>query len=246
MRVTKMTLAAGVVAGAVVGLTAGRVLAAEPGFGGPARVVRVKAKARGISKKGDKLEAKGKTEPPGVPLEARLVAKKATYKLDLGGKTPEEIRQLLKARRYVPAPEVDLVLEFHNTADKEIKFLVGGMNPDIPLLLKLDGPGAVNVHLPAVSSKMKSMYPIQVSLPAGKSYALFITSLRTLNVGRDGSASYWTQPGNYKLTATYKTAVSPAPKGARESRWNKNFGMVAVTSSPLKLKVVKAENKKGD
>jgi len=250
MRVTELTLVAGVVAVAVVGvgaaLTAGPVMASKPGSGNPARAVPVKAKARELSKKDDKPEAKGKTDPPGVPLEARLVAKKATYMLDLGGKTPEEIRKLLKMGRYVPAPEVDLVLEFHNTGDKEIKFLVGGRNPDIPLLLQLDGPRAVNVPLPAVSSKMKSVYPMQVSLAAGKSYALSIYSLRTLNVGRDGSASYWTQPGNYKLTATYKTAVSPAPKGAKESFWNKNFGMVTVTSSPLKLKVVKGENKKGD
>jgi hypothetical protein len=205
-----------------------------------------KLKSTERAKKGDKPEGQGKTDPPGVTLEARLVAKKSTYKLDLEGKTPQEIRQFLKARRYVPAPQVDLALEFHNTGDKEIKFLVGGMNPDIPLLLQLDGPGAVNVALPAVSSKMKSMYPMQVSLAAGKSYALTISSLRTRNVGRDGSASYWTQAGDYKLTAIYKTAVSPAPKGAKESFWNKNFGMVTVTSSPVKLKVVKAENKRED
>jgi hypothetical protein len=60
-------------------------------------------------------------------------------------------------------------------------------------------------------------------------------------VGREGSASYWTEPGEYKLIATYQTAVSPAPKGAKESHWDKGFGLVTVTSSTLKLKVVEPE-----
>src|SRR5262249_52018230 len=153
-------------------------------------------------------------------------------------KTPEEFRKLLHTGPTPPSPEVDLVLEFQNTGDKEIKFLVGGTNPDIPLLLQLHGHGAVNVTLPALNSRMRSLHPEQVSLPPGKSYALAIKSLRTNNVGRNGSASYWTEPGEYKLIATYQTAVSPAPKGAKESHWGPGFGMVTLTTSTLELKVV--------
>jgi hypothetical protein len=183
--------------------------------------------------------ARGKTDPPGVSLEARLVAKKATYTLDLGGKTAEEFRKLVKTGRYLAAPQVDLVLEFRNTGGKEIKFLVGGTNPDIPLLLELRGAGAVNVTLPAVGKAMASRPPEQVALGPGKSYTVVVQSLMTKCVGREGSASYWTGPGEYELTATYQTAVSPVPKGAKESRWSRGFGMVTVTSSPVKLKVVK-------
>jgi hypothetical protein len=73
-------------------------------------------------------EEKSKTDPPGVPLEARLIAKKDTYVLDLGGKTPEEFRKLLKDSS-APAPAVVLELEFRNSGDKNLTFLVGGSAP---------------------------------------------------------------------------------------------------------------------
>jgi RNA polymerase sigma factor (sigma-70 family) len=216
---------------------AGRPEAPQPQ---PAQAPKGEGKPADVRKDG-KADEKAKTDPPGVPLEARLVANKDTYTLNLGGKTPEEFRKLLHAGHYPAAPQVDLVLEFHNTGDKEIKFLTGGTNPDIPLLLQLHGHGAVNVPLAAVSSKMKSLPPEQVSLAPGKSYALAIKSLRTNNAGREGSASYWTEPGEYKLIVTYQTAVSPVPKDAKESHAYKGFGTVTLTTSPLKLKVVEAE-----
>src|SRR5437764_484487 len=74
--------------------------------------------------------AQGKSEPAGVPVEAKLVAKKATYTVDLGGKTAEEFRQGLKdaekTGRYPPAPPVDLVLELRNTGDKEVQVWTSG------------------------------------------------------------------------------------------------------------------------
>jgi hypothetical protein len=190
---------------------------------------------------GAQAEAGGKSDPPGVALEARLVAKKESYALDFGGNTPEQFRKLLQTGPYPGAPQVDAVLEFRTTGDREITFLVGGTNPDIPLLLRLDGPGAVNKTLPSFLSKMASFPPKQVALAPGKPYLLPIKSLRTNNVGRQGSASYWTGPGQYRLTATYRTAVSPAPAGTKEWPRYKGFGTVTLTSSPLRLKVTKAE-----
>jgi hypothetical protein len=189
-----------------------------------------------------KQEKKGRTEPAGVPLEARLIAKKDTYVLDLGGKTPEEFRKLLKNSTPL-APAVDLELEFKNRGTKDLTFLVGGSNPDIPLLLKLQGKGAVNLALPAIAAGIVSMPPKQVTLAPGKTHKLPIKGLITSRLGREGSASYWTQPGNYTLIATYKTAVSPVPKGARDN--GKGFGPVTVISAPVKLKVVpkKGQNK---
>jgi hypothetical protein len=179
--------------------------------------------------------AQSKTDPPGVPLEARLIAKKDTYVLDLGGKTPQEFRKLLKGLK-VPAPAVDLELEFRNSGDKDLTFLVGGFAPDIPLLLKLEGPGAVNVALRALFVRIASKPPQKVTLAPGKTRTLPIKSLMTARLNREGSASYWTEPGAYTLIATYKTAVSPVPKGAKDN--GQGFGSVTVTSAPVKLKVV--------
>lgn len=182
-----------------------------------------------------KPEQKSKTEPPGVTLEARLIAKKDTYILDLGGKTPEEFRKLLKGSN-VPAPAVDLELEFRNSGDKDLRFLVGGFAPDIPLLLKLEGPGAVNIPLPAMLVRIPGKPPQQVTLAPGKTHTLPIKGLMTNRLNREGTASYWTEPGDYTLIATYKTAVSPVPKGTKDN--GKGFGPVTVTSAPVKLKVV--------
>jgi uncharacterized protein (TIGR03067 family) len=185
-------------------------------------------------------EEKSKTDPPGVPLEARLIAKQDTYVLNLGGKTQEEFRKLLK-EPLPPAPAVGLELQFRNCGGKDLTFLVGGFAPDIPLLLKLDGPGAVNIALPAHHVRLRGMPPQQVTLAPGKTHTLAIKSLMTSRLNRDGTASYWTQPGDYTLIATYKTAVSPVPKGAKDN--GKGFGPVTVTSAPVKLKVVE---KKGE
>jgi RNA polymerase sigma factor (sigma-70 family) len=200
----------------------------DSGGFGPVTVVSAPVRLKVVEKK-----AGGKTEPPGVPLEAKLVAKKATYTLDLGGKTPEEFRNLLKDTE-LPAPAVDLELEFRNTGDKAITFLVGGFNPDVPLLLKLDGPGAVNKTLRALPNLKPSVSPEQVTLAPGKTHTLPIKSLMTERLNREGTASYWTEPGEYTLTATYKTAVSPVPAGVKVSG---GFGPVEVVSAPVKLKV---------
>jgi hypothetical protein len=180
-------------------------------------------------------DEKPKTEPRGVPLEARLLAKKDTYTLDLGGKTAEEFRTKLKETP-LACPAVDLELEFRNSGDKDLTFLVGGTNPDVPVLLKLEGPGAVNMVLPAVLSAMVGRPPQKVTLAPGKTHTLPIKSLMTARACREGSASYWTAPGDYTLVATFKTSVSPVPEGARDA--GNGFGPVLVSSAPLKLKVL--------
>ncbi len=55
-----------------------------------------------------------KSDPPGAHVEAKLVAKKATYPLDLGGKSAEEFKKAIAAAAatgdYPDPPQVDLVL----------------------------------------------------------------------------------------------------------------------------------------
>ena len=47
--------------------------------------------------------------------------------------------------------------------------------------------------------------------------------------------AYWTEAGEYELVAKLKTGMSPAPKDAKEG--GEGFGLVTVTSAPLKITV---------
>jgi hypothetical protein len=196
-----------------------------------------------------KADEKSKTDPAGAPLEAKLVAKNETYTLDLGGKTPEEYRDAVKATP--PVVEVDLVLEVKNTSDKEITIWIaddyrkedrqeGG--DYVKLLLELKGPGAVSARTALRETTPKTPPPRTRALAPGKTFSLPIT---TLNYGSHGVAHYeayracWTDAGEYTLTATFQTAVSPAPKGSKETKWaHFEGGFVTVTSAPITLKVV--------
>ena len=90
---------------------------------------------------------KGKSEPPGAVVEARLTAKQNTYTLDLNGKTAEEYQKQLKdgaaTGNYPPPPKIDVVLELTNTSDKEVQLQFGGTRN--VLTLDLQGPGAETV-----------------------------------------------------------------------------------------------------
>jgi hypothetical protein len=181
-------------------------------------------------------EAGGKVEPKGAPLQAVLKANKTTYKLDLGGKTADELRKQLKnaadPKQYPPAPEVDLVLELKNTGDQEVQIWVGG--DATRLMLELKGEGAVNTEVKGQAFTLEFRAPKAVKLAPGKSHQI---EIKKLEYGmRDRShRSYWLEPGEYQLTATYQTGVSPAPKGAEKA--GEGFGRVRVTSAPIKLKV---------
>jgi hypothetical protein len=76
--------------------------------------------------------------------------------------------------------------------------------------------------------------PKVMTLASGKTFSIPIKSLQ---YGFRGVAksSYWTEPGEYTITAGYKTAISPAPKGSKEAE--KGFGNAVVTSDPVKVKV---------
>jgi hypothetical protein len=196
-----------------------------------------------------KPEEKSKTDPAGAPLEAKLVVKKDTYTLDLGGKTPEQYRDAVKASP--PKVDVDLVLELKNTSDKEIKiWIVGDLRDEksqaggdyVTLDLVLQGPGALNVPGHEIVKTPATPPPTVHTLAAGKTWSLPLTSLCHGTHGvalRRANRSCWTESGEYTLTATFKTAVSPKPDGAKETKWaNFEGGYVTVTTPAVKLKVV--------
>ena len=196
-------------------------------------------------KRGDKP----KTDPPGAPLEAKLVVKKQTYTLDLGGKTPAQYRDAAKASP--PKVDVDVVLELKNTSDKEIKiWVVGDLRDEKPqnggdyvtLKLDLQGRGALNVPGIERETTPPTPPPTVQAIAPGKTWSLPITSLCHGTHGvavMSANRSCWTQAGEYTLTATFKTAVSPKPDGAKETKWaHFEGGLVTVTTAPVKLKVV--------
>jgi hypothetical protein len=192
---------------------------------------------------------KPKIDPPGAPLEAKLVAKKDKYTLDLGGKTPEQYRDAVKASP--PMVEVDLVLELKNTSDKDIQiWIVGDLRDEKPqhggdyvtLKLDLQGPGALNVSVLERETTPPTPPPTVQAIAPGKTWSLPITSLCHGTHGvavMSANRGCWTQAGEYTLTATFKTAVSPKPDGAKETKWaHFEGGFVTVTTPSVKLKVV--------
>jgi hypothetical protein len=183
-------------------------------------------------------DEKSKTEPKGVPIQATLTAKKSEYEVDLGGKSAEEVRKQIRDARepshYPAAPEVDLALELKNTGDKEIRIWVGGDQTQLTLALK--GTAAVNTEIKGLFLTQELRGPEVVTLAPGKSHKL---EIKKLSYGHRGAShrSYWLAAGEYALTASYRTGVSPSPKDAKDA--GEGFGQVTATSAPVKLKVKK-------
>jgi hypothetical protein len=184
--------------------------------------------------KGQKDETK--SDPAGALVEAKLVAKTATYPLNLGGKTAEEFKKAITAGAatgdYPEPPQVDLVLELVNTSDKEVKIKVGGTTTVIGLELK--GTGAVSVPLKNRVTNKLAIAPKVVTLAAGKSASVPIASL-AYGYKNATDVAYWTEAGDYTLSASYKTWISPAPKDAKDG--GDGFGAVTLVSAPIKLTV---------
>jgi len=171
---------------------------------------------------------------PDLPIAAKLVAKKATYKLDLDGKSGDEFKKLLKDNeggKLPKPPDVDLALEFTNTSDKEVQFWISG--DPTTLNLELKGTGAVSVTARKAFTR-EFRLPKAMTLAAGKSYSMPITSL-TYGFRGVAQQAYWTEAGEYTITASYNTAISPAPKGSKDA--NDGFGRVTITTEPVKIQV---------
>jgi len=182
-----------------------------------------------------RADEKKDEKPADLPVKAKLVAKMMTYTLDLGGKSGDEFRQLVKdaeksGRMVPPPPAVDVVLEITNTSDKDIKIWNSGT--PVQLNLTLTGPGALEAR-PRVAFPAIFIVPKAVDLAPGKSVSIPITKLQYGRRNMEKMA-YWTAPGEYKLTASYNTGLQPAPKDTRE---NMGFGQVTITSEPIIIKV---------
>jgi hypothetical protein len=166
-----------------------------------------------------------KKEPPSK-LQARLVAKKDTYKLDLQGKTAEEFRELIVAnikdpfKPLPPAPKIDVILILHNPTDKDIKLIIepGDEFPGPGMSLELKGPGAFAVSSPPSPLKFfESGYAL--TIPAGKTVERGV--LMNWGIKRQFHYAYWLKPGDYTLSV----------RSASE-------GFEGFVTEPIKLKVI--------
>jgi hypothetical protein len=170
------------------------------------------------------------------PLKAKLVAAKTTYTLDLDGKTGEDYRKMLteaekKGGRLPAAPQVELTLELTNTSAKDVEFYLSG--DPVVLTLELKGPGAVSVKPPgAFTTDFRLGKP--TTLAAGKSQTIKISALQYGFRGASESA-YWTEPGDYTLSAALVTATKPPPEGVKPD--GAGFGKVTIAAEPVKIKV---------
>jgi uncharacterized protein (TIGR03067 family) len=205
-----------------------------PGSGGTLFVLKREAES-----KKDKAEK--------VPLELRLVVYKDAYPLDLGGQTAEEFRKQIdaadKTGHFPTPPSVDLVLRLKNTGDKELQILAFGSD-GTAVQIKLDGPGAVRKRTMqafyrrvAIPKWIKLAPGKEVSYPIQK-LADYAETFGSLTIHQ----SYWTATGEYTLSASFKTAVKPAPAGADETR--PAFPYVTLNSNSIKLKVSEPQAKK--
>jgi Tol biopolymer transport system component len=187
----------------------------------------------GLLARGERIPPLPKTDPEGVPLEARLIAQQDTYPLNWGYRSAEEISNRFSDLPYPTSPRVNLVCVLRNVGSEPLT-----IPPETQLFdLYLFGSGAINLPPPGqthVHCDGQSEAPDPVRLYPGESYCFPVTRLKAFSADR-----YWVAPGEYTLYASCHLSVSPAPKGASSSY--DGSGWVTVRCAPLKFKVVENE-----
>lgn len=172
-----------------------------------------------------------------LPVEVKLVAKKDAYRLMLGDKTPEEFRKLIKDNektgKLPESPNIDLALEVKNISDKDIQLWVKG--DPVVLNLEVKGEGAVSVTAQQAFTQ-EFRIPAATIIKPGATYSYPIKSLKYGFRGAEKQA-FWTEPGAYTISATFKTGVSPAPPGTKPD--NDGFGPITFSTIPVVVKVTK-------
>ena len=151
-------------------------------------------------------------------VKLSVIAKNTIYQLDTGGLSTKAYKQklldlkmaLMKGEETADppaAPAIDLSLEIKNISMEEITIYVGG-NPCFHTF-EIKGPGVVELN-PRLIRAAIFAFPRAIKLAAGKSYELPIHKLADGSHG-DSRWIYWTETGEYTLTASYKLG---GPNGA--------------------------------
>ncbi|MBI5724921.1 MAG: hypothetical protein HZA50_13255 [Planctomycetes bacterium] len=178
-------------------------------------------------------DEKGKTDPPGLTLEAKLILKKDEYKLD-PNQSGEEFAKKLKnpagpGKRPPSPPEVEMVFELTNTGKKTVTVPLGSDASSLDLTL--EGPGAVTIGYVQMRTMEYRMGKPTIIEP-GKSMTIPIAKLLHGMRG-DANASYWTAAGTYTLTASYTAPIEGL--GLKEEQ------RATITAAPVKIKVAEAK-----
>jgi hypothetical protein len=189
---------------------------------------------------------KGSSDPAHVPLQVRLIARKTEYTLDLGGKTADELRKLIDESKATPrvgpampgTPAVDLLLELRNTSNEEVTLRIGRGRAQP--WISLQGPGALNIETPNAYIARRVVLGENISIAPGKTYSYPIKDLAVPATNVGGHNAYWTQPGEYELTAHFWTLMLPQPANSPALNYPgaPAGGMVTFASAPIKVKVV--------
>jgi hypothetical protein len=180
------------------------------------------------------------TTPKNLPIELKVVNRAADeYELNTSGdrvpKYQERIRLGESNGWLLAASQVDMELVITNTGPRPLQIWVGGDGTELGLELR--GNGAMRAEDRSNSLGGPAAPPEVVSIAPGKSHSVPLTSL---NFGpRDRvKRAYITETGVYRLSATLRTAVSPAPKGSVPVKGTK-FGEVQLHSAPITFRVVR-------
>jgi hypothetical protein len=149
----------------------------------------------------------------------------------LRGHPNGQAKELTFAPVRLPAPpKVNLGLKLRNTSDKEMHLQIGSAGSE--LQLDLQGPGAVSV--PARDGLGEAFLTEEVvTLAPGEEYALPIHRL-VYGSRNNVRYAYWTEPGEYTLTARYTAALS----STRRARAGEPLTYVTLDGVPSKIRVV--------
>jgi hypothetical protein len=139
-----------------------------------------------------------------ITLEAKLILGKDNYTI-----TPEQtgdgFRQRIRAGARggtMPAPpDVDMTLELKNTGTAPVVFAIDSDASSVGLALA--GPGAVTADS-NLAMTMEFRLGRPMSVAPGQTYTIPIKSLR-FGVRGISKMAYWTEPGEYTLTASFTT-----------------------------------------
>lgn len=180
-------------------------------------------------------EPKPGQQPKNLPVELKLKSLQDSYKLDLGGKTKADFLAELEAktkRGDLPPqpPAVDLELEIRNVSANEVKVWVKG--DPVQIELEIKGPGA-KVIRPPLAFTQEFRLPQFATLGAGQSHKIAFKSLRW---GHRGNSvwGYWLEPGEYTITARFKTGVQPLLPGIKPQH---GASPVTLVSNAIKVEV---------